>query len=115
MKTTLTFLSPLHRCAEKKYPQDLPSISVILIYLNEALSIMKRAIRSIIDKTPARLLKEIILVDDHSTNGKFSLPFKTKLLDIFRGSTIQLFKSYVLINKCILQVLIKFIRLAVMD
>ncbi|KAM6896125.1 putative polypeptide N-acetylgalactosaminyltransferase 8 [Lycodopsis pacificus] len=56
------------RCAEKKYPEDLPSISVVLIYLDEALSIIKRAIRSLIDKTPARLLKEIILVDDHSSN-----------------------------------------------
>ncbi|XP_032361412.1 polypeptide N-acetylgalactosaminyltransferase 18 isoform X2 [Etheostoma spectabile] len=56
------------RCVERKYPEDLPSISVVLIYLDEALSIIKRAIRSIIDKTPARLLKEIILVDDHSTN-----------------------------------------------
>ncbi|XP_074554531.1 putative polypeptide N-acetylgalactosaminyltransferase 8 [Halichoeres trimaculatus] len=55
------------KCAEKEYPQDLPSVSVVLIYLNEALSILKRAIRSIIDKTPARLLKEIILVDDHSS------------------------------------------------
>ncbi|KAK9525785.1 hypothetical protein VZT92_016465 [Zoarces viviparus] len=56
------------RCAEKKYPEDLPSISIVLIYLDEALSIIKRAIRSLIDKTPARLLKEIILVDDHSSN-----------------------------------------------
>ncbi|XP_059181559.1 probable polypeptide N-acetylgalactosaminyltransferase 8 [Centropristis striata] len=56
------------RCAEKKYPEDLPSISIVLIYLDEALSVIKRAIRSIIDKTPARLLKEIILVDDHSSN-----------------------------------------------
>uniref|UniRef100_A0A3P9HNF2 Polypeptide N-acetylgalactosaminyltransferase n=1 Tax=Oryzias latipes TaxID=8090 RepID=A0A3P9HNF2_ORYLA len=55
------------RCAEKKYPADLPSLSVILIYLDEALSIIKRAVRSIIDKTPAHLLKEIVLVDDHST------------------------------------------------
>ncbi|KAK2859062.1 hypothetical protein Q5P01_003682 [Channa striata] len=56
------------RCAEKTYPEDLPSISVVLIYLDEALSVIKRAIRSIIDKTPARLLREIILVDDHSSN-----------------------------------------------
>lgn len=60
-----------HRCAVKIYPKDLPSISVILIYLNEALSIIKRAIRSIIDKTPAHLLTEIILVDDYSLNGSF--------------------------------------------
>ncbi|XP_069376514.1 probable polypeptide N-acetylgalactosaminyltransferase 8 [Paralichthys olivaceus] len=57
-----------HRCAEKKYPADLPTISVVLIYLDEALSVIKRAIRSIIDKTPAPLLKEIILVDDNSSN-----------------------------------------------
>jgi len=43
-------------------------MSVILIYLDEALSIIKRAIHSIIDKTPAHLLKEIILVDDYSSN-----------------------------------------------
>ena len=53
----------------KTYPKDLPSIGVVLIYLDEALSILKRAIRSIIDRTPKSLLKEIILVDDHSTNG----------------------------------------------
>ncbi|KAL1247446.1 hypothetical protein QQF64_022822 [Cirrhinus molitorella] len=53
-------------CTVKIYPNDLPTISVVLIYFNEALSIIKRAICSIIDKTPAHLLKEIILVDDHS-------------------------------------------------
>ncbi|KAM9470772.1 putative polypeptide N-acetylgalactosaminyltransferase 8 [Clarias gariepinus] len=57
------------RCAAKVYSDQLPSLSVVLIYLNEALSILKRAIHSIVDRTPAHLLKEIILVDDHSTNG----------------------------------------------
>ncbi|XP_076878119.1 putative polypeptide N-acetylgalactosaminyltransferase 8 [Brachyhypopomus gauderio] len=56
------------RCAIKVYPKQLPTLSVVLIYLDEALSVLKRAIRSIIDRTPAHLLKEIILVDDHSTN-----------------------------------------------
>nr|XP_024002647.1 probable polypeptide N-acetylgalactosaminyltransferase 8 [Salvelinus alpinus] len=57
------------KCAKHQYPHDLPTISVVLIYLGEALSIIKRAVRSIIDKTPQRLLKDIILVDDHSSNG----------------------------------------------
>ncbi|XP_051548975.1 probable polypeptide N-acetylgalactosaminyltransferase 8 [Myxocyprinus asiaticus] len=61
------------RCAEKSYPKDLPTISVVLIYLNEALSIIKRAICSIIDRTPAHLLKEIVLVDDHSSNDDMQL------------------------------------------
>ncbi|KAJ0069575.1 hypothetical protein NL108_010393, partial [Boleophthalmus pectinirostris] len=56
-------------CLTKDYPEDLPSLAVIVIYLNEALSIIKRAIRSIIDRTPRHLLKEIILVDDYSTNN----------------------------------------------
>ncbi|KAI4825575.1 hypothetical protein KUCAC02_021255 [Chaenocephalus aceratus] len=55
-------------CLEKTYPKDLPSIGVVLIYLNEGLSILKRALRSIIDRTPKNLLKEIILVDDNSSN-----------------------------------------------
>uniref|UniRef100_A0A3Q2SXM3 Polypeptide N-acetylgalactosaminyltransferase n=1 Tax=Fundulus heteroclitus TaxID=8078 RepID=A0A3Q2SXM3_FUNHE len=55
-------------CLTKTYPKELPTIGVVLIYLNEALSILKRALRSIIDRTPKHLLKEIIMVDDHSSN-----------------------------------------------
>lgn len=56
------------RCVKKSYPKDLPSLGVVLIYLNEALSILKRALRSIIDRTPKNLLMEIIMVDDNSSN-----------------------------------------------
>ncbi|XP_056138177.1 probable polypeptide N-acetylgalactosaminyltransferase 8 [Lampris incognitus] len=56
------------RCLKKNYPSDLPNIGVVLIYLDEALSVIKRAIRSIITHTPKHLLKEIILVDDNSSN-----------------------------------------------
>ncbi len=52
-------------------PHNLPTLSVVLIYLDEALSVIQRAICSLINRTPAHLLKEIILVDDHSTNGSF--------------------------------------------
>uniref|UniRef100_A0A3Q1J163 Polypeptide N-acetylgalactosaminyltransferase 8a, tandem duplicate 1 n=1 Tax=Anabas testudineus TaxID=64144 RepID=A0A3Q1J163_ANATE len=56
-----------NRCLLKTYPKDLPDISVVLIYINEALSVIKRAVRSVITHTPKHLLKEIILVDDCST------------------------------------------------
>ncbi|XP_031160829.1 probable polypeptide N-acetylgalactosaminyltransferase 8 isoform X1 [Sander lucioperca] len=71
------------RCLKKSYPEDLPSIGVVLIYLNEALSIIKRAMRSIIDRTPKHLLKEIILVDDNSSeeNLKGDLDMYVKSLE----------------------------------
>ncbi|XP_004869584.1 probable polypeptide N-acetylgalactosaminyltransferase 8 [Heterocephalus glaber] len=58
------------RCLQKTYPPQLPSLSVILIFMDEALSIIQRAITSIINRTPPQLLKEIILVDDFSSNGE---------------------------------------------
>ncbi|VFV18516.1 low quality protein: probable [Lynx pardinus] len=58
------------RCLQKAYPTQLPSLGVILIFVNEALSIIEWAITSIINHTPSQLLKEIILVDDFSSNSK---------------------------------------------
>uniref|UniRef100_A0A668A630 Polypeptide N-acetylgalactosaminyltransferase n=1 Tax=Myripristis murdjan TaxID=586833 RepID=A0A668A630_9TELE len=58
------------RCLQKQYPNDLPELGVVLIYLDEALSVIQRAIRTIIDRTPKYLLQEIILVDDHNDLGE---------------------------------------------
>ncbi|KAM9807920.1 putative polypeptide N-acetylgalactosaminyltransferase 8 [Neosynchiropus ocellatus] len=63
------------RCP-RNHPQDLPTVSVVLIYLNEALSIIKRAIRSVITHTPAHLLREIILVDDCSSYNDLGEPLQ---------------------------------------
>ncbi|XP_068957555.1 probable polypeptide N-acetylgalactosaminyltransferase 8 [Petaurus breviceps papuanus] len=56
------------RCLQKQYPHKLPTLSVVLTLMNEAMSVIHRAIISIIDRTPSHLLKEIILVDDFSSN-----------------------------------------------
>ncbi|PKK30124.1 probable polypeptide N-acetylgalactosaminyltransferase 8 [Columba livia] len=63
-------------CKTKKYPKDLPTLSVVLIFLNEALSIILRAITSIIKRTPSHLLKEIILIDDYSSNDDLKEPLE---------------------------------------
>ncbi|XP_073799093.1 probable polypeptide N-acetylgalactosaminyltransferase 8 isoform X2 [Danio rerio] len=80
------------RCSLKIYPKDLPTISVILIYLNEALSVIKRAVQSIIDKTPAHLLKEIVLVDDNSSNEDLKLPLD-KYIDLINKGKPGLIKK----------------------
>ncbi|XP_077372397.1 polypeptide N-acetylgalactosaminyltransferase 18-like isoform X2 [Festucalex cinctus] len=55
-------------CKNMWYSSDLPQLSIIFIFVNEALSVLLRSVHTAIQRTPAYLLKEIILVDDHSTN-----------------------------------------------
>uniref|UniRef100_A0A4W3JME1 UDP-N-acetyl-alpha-D-galactosamine:polypeptide N-acetylgalactosaminyltransferase 11 (GalNAc-T11) n=1 Tax=Callorhinchus milii TaxID=7868 RepID=A0A4W3JME1_CALMI len=54
------------KCKEKRYPINLASASIIICFYNEALSALLRTVHSVLDRTPAHLLHEIILVDDHS-------------------------------------------------
>lgn len=61
-----------YRCKQLTYPEDLPQISVVFIFVNEALSVILRSVHSVVNHTPAHLLKEIILVDDNSDSGKTS-------------------------------------------
>lgn len=60
----------LGRCRKASYPRDLPQISLIFIFVNEALSVILRSVHSAVNHTPAHLLKEIILVDDNSDDGQ---------------------------------------------
>lgn len=52
------------------YPSNLPQVSIVFIFVNEALSVILRSIHSAMNKTPSHLLKEIILVDDNSSSGE---------------------------------------------
>lgn len=61
----------LCRCRKVSYPRDLPKMSLIFIFVNEALSVILRSVHSAVNHTPAHLLKEIILVDDNSDDGKY--------------------------------------------
>ena len=60
-------------CRNMVYSPDLPQLSVIFIFVNEALSVLLRSVHTVIQRTPAHLLREVILVDDHSNSRKSSL------------------------------------------
>ena len=78
------------RCAAVRYPALLPPASVIIIFTNEAWSPLIRTIWSVLNRSPAHLVHEIILVDDFSDKphlrGKLEryihryLPSKVKLM-----------------------------------
>ncbi|XP_058161713.1 polypeptide N-acetylgalactosaminyltransferase 18 isoform X2 [Dasypus novemcinctus] len=55
-------------CRNLSFPDSLPEVSIVFIFVNEALSVLLRSIHSAIARTPSHLLKEIILVDDNSSN-----------------------------------------------
>ncbi|XP_068603886.1 polypeptide N-acetylgalactosaminyltransferase 11 [Brachionichthys hirsutus] len=54
------------QCRDKTYPAALPSASVVICFFNEAFSALLRTVHSVLDRTPADLLHEILLVDDRS-------------------------------------------------
>lgn len=68
---------PDYRCDECKqmaYPARLPKASFILIFHDEAWSLILRSVWSIIERSPRELIEEIILVDDVSTWPELSRP-----------------------------------------
>ncbi|XP_072383156.1 N-acetylgalactosaminyltransferase 6-like [Diabrotica undecimpunctata] len=70
-------------CKAKKYLKNLPSVSVIVPFHNEHWTTLLRTAVSVINRSPAHLLKEIILVDDFSNK-----PFTKKPLDDYLAANL---------------------------
>jgi hypothetical protein len=58
------------RCKYWSYPEELPKVSVVIVFIDEPFSTLVRTIHSVINTSPPHLLEDIILVDDFSIDGK---------------------------------------------
>nr|KAG5700655.1 hypothetical protein BaRGS_015485 [Batillaria attramentaria] len=68
-------------CKDRQYRTDLPPCNVVIIFHNEAWSVLLRSVHSLLDRTPPHLLTEIILVDDKSTMGHLGKPLEKYFKD----------------------------------
>lgn len=54
---------------QRQYPDDMPAASVIMVFYNEAASVVLRTVHSVLNKSPPHLIHEILLYDDNSDLG----------------------------------------------
>ena len=73
------------RCKDVQYPPNsrLPTTSVVIIFHNEAWTVLLRTVHCVIDRSPPQLLREIILVDDFSDfRERFTSPNSCSTLHV---------------------------------
>ncbi|KAI8492799.1 hypothetical protein Bbelb_293960 [Branchiostoma belcheri] len=66
-------------CLQEDYPDDLPQVSVVMIFYNEALSVVLRSVHSVMNQSPPHLIREIILVDDFSDKPDLMFPLEAHI------------------------------------
>ena len=79
-------------CRSIKYPDDLPTASVIFIFKNERWSPVLRSVYSVINRSPKHLLKEVILVDDQSEIEEVKKPLDDYCKQHF-GSIVKILRA----------------------
>jgi polypeptide N-acetylgalactosaminyltransferase len=76
-------------CKLKKYLAELPTVSVIIPFHNEVLSTLVRTIHSVVNRSPPELLKEVILVNDHSDKEHCYGPLQDHIKEHFDVTKIK--------------------------
>ena len=77
-------------CKTMPYPYDMPDTSVIVIFRNEAWTVLLRTVFSILERSPPHLLKEVILVDDFSDLAHLKGPLD---MFVFQQDKVRLVRT----------------------
>ncbi|XP_053975440.1 polypeptide N-acetylgalactosaminyltransferase 35A-like isoform X2 [Hylaeus anthracinus] len=79
-------------CNKQQYSSKLPNASIVICFYNEHYMTLLRSLHSIIEKTPAQFLHEIILVNDWSDMTALHEQIDTYIKNKFDGK-VKLFKT----------------------
>lgn len=71
-------------CKQLKYLKQLPTVSVVIPFYNDHLSVLMRTVHSVINRSPKHILKEVLLVNDKSTKEFLYEPLKAYIKDNFK-------------------------------
>ncbi|XP_049538661.1 putative polypeptide N-acetylgalactosaminyltransferase 9 [Anopheles darlingi] len=66
-------------CRQLQQTANLTTTSIVIVFYDEAWSVLLRTVHSVLDRTPGHLIEEILLVDDYSTAAYL----KTRLDEYF--------------------------------
>ncbi|KAL3097479.1 hypothetical protein niasHS_003927 [Heterodera schachtii] len=70
---------------------NLPSASVVIVFTDEATSVLLRTVHSVFNRSPMSLLREVVLVDDFSQREELKAPLVAHLRRF--GSRVRLFRA----------------------
>lgn len=76
-----------------KYLRKLPTASVVITFHNEIWNVLLRAVHAIVNRSPAHLLHEIILVNDASTYENLGKQLEDYMKSDFFEGKIKLHRN----------------------
>lgn len=70
-------------CKYWHYPEQLPTTSVVIVFHNEGLTTLMRTAHSVLIRSPRKLIKEVILLDDCSDKANLKSELETYISEHF--------------------------------
>lgn len=94
IQTKFSFVLCYCSCSHEKYEiEKLPTVSVIICFFNEHIVTLLRSVKTVLERSPSNLLKEIILVDDYSDIDDLGETLQNKIQTMDSNNKIRLLRN----------------------